>query len=297
MDRSDITDEIELFRYSRTCAAGGRAAEVLRTLRRLDAANEIGFVDLGRSTKHGRWRAGREGFDMQLNFNYINSLPKQDQFGALSLLVVHEGTHAAVDFTKLLDEMAARVLPIHYYRELSGPGVFNEANDPPRPGKPYGVIRIGTGRLEGFRKQSEALAKDRLIDNILSRERYTEDDYVTPQWVVDHLSLWGGIANRLPTTKGFYVSVLATSVERYFTSRIVDILESVATRPEWNEVIENVSRRRSLRIALDDLAAADRNLSRRVAALQQRWDMKLTDDPPRAPRRRPRIFARSARRD
>jgi hypothetical protein len=279
MDRSDINDAILLFQYSSTALAGGRAATVVRFLRQLQQAGEIGFVDLGRPSLHGTWLQGRGGFDLRLNSRYLDSLPPANRLGALSLLLVHEGTHAAVNFTRLLDELAARVLPIHYYRELSGPGVFNEANDPPQPGKPYGVIHVAPAQFPSFRRQSDALRREQLIDDILSIRTYTRSSYIDPQWIIDHLSLWGGIANRLPATKGLYVRILAGSFDRHFVTPILDILESVSNREEWNAVMAAAGPLRTLQIALEDMTTAPA-LSRRLAALQRRWGMALTESPP-----------------
>ena len=279
MDRSDINDAIVLFQYSNTAMAGGRAATVVRFLRQLQQSGEIGFADLGRPTLHGTWLQGRAGFDLQLNTNYLESLPAANRLGALSLLLVHEGTHAAVNFTRLLDELAARVLPIHYYRELSGPGVFNEANDPPRPGKPRGVIHVAPAQFPSFRRQSEALRRQQLIDFILAIRTYTRSSYIDPQWIMDHLTHWGGIANRLPGTKGLYVRILAESFDRYYVAPILDILDSVRSREEWNAVMAAAGSLRTLQIALEDMTTTPA-ASGRLAALQRRWGLTLTEAPP-----------------
>ncbi len=279
MDRSDIRDAIQLFQYSRTAMAGGRAADVVRTLWRLEAAGEIGFADRGAARRHGGWKEDREGFDLQVGINYIKSLPASERLGGLSLVLVHEGTHAAVNFTRLLDEMAARLLSIHYYRELIGPGVFNEANDPPRPGKPFGIVRLNPSRFESLRKQSDALKRDRLVDYILANKTYRKSSYVDAQWVVDHMSLWGGLANRPPATKGIYIHALAQSADRYHVVRILDIMESINSRPDWDAMMTAAKRLSRLQLALDDLTT-DRRLSDRIAALQRRWNVTLIEMPP-----------------
>ena len=52
--------------------------------------------------------------------------------------------------------------------------------------------------VESFRRQSEALQREQLIDLILSIETYTKPSYIDPHWIVSHIGLWGGLANRLP---------------------------------------------------------------------------------------------------
>ncbi len=284
MDRSDIRDAITLFQYSRTAQRGGRAAEVVRALWRLEATNEIGFADRGAANHEGSWKAGRPGFDLRVNINYIKTIPRPDQLAVLSLLLVHEGTHAALKWTRLLEEMAARLLPIQYYRELTGPGVFNEANDPPRPGKPFGIVRLAKGRYKSYDQESEALQRDQLIDYLLSIETYQKRKNLYPRWIVDHLSLWGGLANRLPATKGLYVRVLAQSIDRRYVVHILDILESINNRADWDAMMAAEKRLPRLQLALDDLTT-NRRLSERIAALQRRWGVTLTETPPVPARR------------
>lgn len=148
----------------------------------LDRSNEIGFHNLGRASLHGTWQV-RAGHNLRINTAYLDSLPTTLRLGARSLLLVHEGIHATVNFTKLYDELAARILPIHDFRELSGPGVFNEASDPPRPGQRTEIARLPPGSMPSFDRQNEALARDQLIDHILSIETYTRSRYVNPQWI------------------------------------------------------------------------------------------------------------------
>ena len=115
MDRSDIRDAITLFQYSRTAQRGGRAAEVVRALWRLEATNEIGFADRGAANHEGSWKARRPGFDLRVNINYIKTIPRPDQLGVLSLLLVHEGTHAALKWTRLLEEMGEVLAPLAFH--------------------------------------------------------------------------------------------------------------------------------------------------------------------------------------
>jgi hypothetical protein len=285
MDRNDIRDAITLFQFSDTARTSPRAAGVVRTLWRLEAGNEIGPGRPRPISHEGGWHRGRRGYDLEFNPNFLKSVPAADRLAVLSLLLVHEGTHATVDFTRLLDELAARVLEIRYYRELSGPGVFNEANDPPRRGKPSGIVRLTPDRFPAYREQSLALQRDQLIDYVLTVNTYRKRRYIDPQWVVDHLSLWGGLANRQPATKGLYVRVLARSVDAHYVARIVDILESINSRADWDAMLAVDKNLPRLQLRLDDLTT-DRRLSARIAALQRRWGVSLTETPtvPRARR-------------
>jgi hypothetical protein len=280
MDRSDIREGIMLFQYSNTGQRGGRAQDLIRVLWRLYQSNEIGFHNLGRGSLHGTWRQGRAGHDLRINTAYMDHLPSTLRLGALSLLLVHEGIHATVNFTKLYDELAARILPIQYFRELSGPGVFNEASDPPRPGQRTQTVRLGPGSMPSFDRQSAALQRGQLIDDVLSIETYTRNRYVNPQWIIDNLSHWGGLSNRWPETRGLYIKKLASSADIYFTRVILDIMESAGTRADWNKMMEEAGSLRSIQIALDDLSARPQ-YAPRIVALERRWGVHLREAPPR----------------
>jgi hypothetical protein len=278
MDRSDIRDAITLFQYSNTARTSPRAAAVVRSLWQMEAANEIGPGRARPVSHQAGYHHGRRGYDLEFNPNFIDSIKKPERLGVLSLLLVHEATHAAVDFTPLLDELAARIMEIRYYRELSGPGVFNEGNDPPRPGKPFGIVHLAADRFPDYRDQSAALQRDQLIDYILTVPTYRKHRYIYPKWVVDHLTLWGGLANRLPATKGLYVRILARSIDRYYVVHILDILESINSRAEWDAMMAVEKNLPRLQLRLDDLTT-DRRLSERIAALQKRWGVSLIETP------------------
>jgi hypothetical protein len=279
MDRSDIRDGIMLFQYSNTGQQGGRAQDLIRVLWNLYQNNEIGFHNLGRASLHGTWRV-RVGHNLRINTAYMDELPSTIRLGALSLLLVHEGIHATVNFTKLYDELAARILPIHYFRELSGPGVFNEASDPPRPGRHTETVRLPPGSMPSFDRQSAALSRDQLVDHMLSIETYTKARYVNPQWIIDNLTHWRGLGNRWPETRGLYIRVLAPTFDTYFTRAVLDIMESISTRANWDAMMAKAGPLRTIRIALDDLSA-QRQYAPRIVALERRWGVYLREEPPR----------------
>lgn len=276
MDRGDIAEGITLFRYSNTGLSNGRAQDVVRNLLDLYRRDEIGFHVLARPTLRGTWQQGRAGHDLRINTTYFNNLTPAVRLGRLSLLLVHEATHATVNFSKLYDEMAARMLPILYWRELSGPGVFNEANDPPRPGQGSSIVRLAPGSLLEFDEQDRALSRDQLIDDILAIRTYTRSSYITPQWIIDNLNNWRGLRNRWPQTRGLYVRLLAQSVDTHFTRAIVDIMESINTQADWDAMMANAGPLRSIQIALDDLSARPQ-FGGRIVALERRWRARLRE--------------------
>jgi hypothetical protein len=282
MDSNDIRDGITLYQYSNTSQRGGRATDVLHTLWDLFQRKRIVFDNLGRATLHGDW--SDQSQRLRVNINYMNSLPKTMRLGALSLVLVHEGTHATVPFANFYDELAARILPIWYYRELTGPGVFNEASDVPGSGKNTEIVRCPPGALKIFDEQNAALTRDQLVDYIFSKKTYTSDQYVTAQWVIDNLNNWHGLSNRRPETRGLYISKLAKQTDSYYTRAILDIMESVKTRAEWDTMMENAGPLRPIRVVLDDLSA-NRQYGARLVAIEKKWNINLHDDPP-APKKK-----------
>ena len=278
MDRGDIRDAIMLFQYSNTGLQGGRARDVVRVLWDLYNSNEIGFHDLGRASLHATWNE-RRGHNLRLNTAYLETIAPAIKLGVLSLLLVHEGTHAADNFPKLYSELAARMLPILYFRELSGPGVFNEASDPPRPGQHTQTVWFAPSTMPSYVRQSDALQREQLIDYLLSIETYTAERYVNAQWVIDNLTNWRGLTNRWPGTRGLYIRVLAPTVDPYFTRAILDIMESVSSRADWDAMMAEAGSLRTIQIALDELSARP-PYSARVVALERRWHVHLREDPP-----------------
>ncbi len=279
MDLKDIGDAITLFEYSNTARSGGRAQVLIARLQALYNTNAIHILMIGKPTLHGDWN----GHHIRVNSAHLDSLQAGLRLAALSLVLVHEGTHAIVHMPDIYDELAARLLPIHYFRELTGPGVFNEASDPPRPGGHTEIVRIPGLSMPWAEKQSTALARDQLIDYLFSHGDY--DEMLDPQWIVDNLGNWRGIGNRLPETKGKYIRVLAKSADNYFTRVILDIMESVKSRAEWDAMMAEAGSKRAIRVALDTLGAEVR-YGARVVALERRWGIHLHDDPPPPPPRR-----------
>jgi hypothetical protein len=278
MDLEDIADAITLFQYSNTGASGGRATVLITRLRELYNGKAIQILNIGAPTLHGDW----DGHKIRVNSAHLDSLQAGLRLGALSLVLVHEGTHAINKMPDIYDELAARLLPIHYFRELTGPGVFNEASDPPRPGGRTQIIRIPGPSMPWAEEQSAALARDQLIDYLFSHGDY--DQMLDPQWILDNLNNWRGLGNRRPETKGKYIGVLAKSADNFFTRVILDIMESVKSRAEWDAMMGYAGSKRAIRVALDTLSAEAR-YGPRVVALERRWGINLHDDPPPPPRR------------
>ena len=153
---------------------------------------------------------------------------------------------------------------------------YNEADDPPVPGKPSGIIRISEVSFPEFQEQSDALKKDQLIDYILDNETYTDSDYIDEQWVYDNLNNWGGIGNRWPSTKALYINQLDASYDPRAATIILAILESVKTHGEWRKVYDAIDSYRDLRHVLHQ-AKRIPQIAARIAALEAKWNVHLDE--------------------
>ncbi len=278
-----IPEAIDLFRYSNTALGGNGQVgtwpgKIIAKLRELNASGEVGFAVARKRSNRGSWQEGRAGFDLRVNTTYIESLPKEQQLPALSLVLVHEATHASLDFTRLYDEMAARRVPIYYYRELIGPGVFNETADIPGKG-PGKRVTLPKGGFRDYGEQSEALKKEQLVDFVLSRESYADD--IDAQWVIDNIANWGGLKNRWPETKANFIDKLAVNrFDTFYTARILDVMESVDRQADWDTMLDWVESMKPIREALQSLSS-NRGHADRIQALNRKWKIDLTAEPAR----------------
>lgn len=274
MDRSDIAEAITIFKYSQTAQLSARSASVVRQLNDLYRRDEIGGFG-GRRPRYGRWQAGRADYDLGINTRSYERILHVDRLAYLSLELVHEGSHAADKLDDIYSELAARMLAILYYRELSGPGVFNEYSDPPVPGNRSRIIRVPSrGQFERYFNQSEALRRDRLIDFILNIGSYAED--VKFDWIAANQRNWGGLQNRKSKTLGLYLRVLASepAEDRQRATLILDILESVSRQEDWTEMLDEADSLEKIRRALGRVAT-QRPYADRTAQLQRRWKVRL----------------------
>lgn len=289
MTDNDIREAILLFEYSAT-ARGGRGpvgmwpAKVVARLWRLYKTREVGFVVLKKKTQRGGWEEGRDGFDLQINPSYVNRLPKRNRLAAVSLTLVHEAVHAEFphgDEQGLYSELAARKLAIRYYRELSGPGVINEEADFPGSKSPNDRrVYLPPGTFLEYRKMSDALTKEQLVDYVLRIDTYRGEGYdFNAQWVKANIRNWGGLRNRWPETRRHFVSAILRHRDVYYIPELLEILESIDSATEWTTLL-TPTRLRIIQTYLDG-AVGDSRLSPRIVALERKWKVSLTEQPGR----------------
>lgn len=268
-----------LYQYSNTAKQGRSGPKIIAKLWDLLKQNEIGYRKPRRSTVRGSFLDGRATFDLQVNPSYIDGLPDGNRLAAVSLLMVHEGVHASLGISDdIMDELQARKQSVLYYRELSGSGVFNEFNDPPRPGRRGGIVKLPAGSFSTLKEQNEYLNREQLVDFLFGIKSY-RNKFLKPKWIIDHLGLWGGIGNRRPETKGRFIKRLAPTYDPYFAAAIVDILMSVNSRADWDKMMAKAGSLNTIQLALDSLVG-NRARGLQILELQRKWDVALTEQIP-----------------
>lgn len=278
MSTVDFTEAITLYQFSNTAKAGRSGPRIVARLWDLLKQNEIGYRKPKRSTVRGSFLANRASFDLRINPGYIDGLPDGQRLAAVSLLMVHEGVHASLGISDdIMDELQARKQSILYYRELLGPGVFNEHADVPMPGRPSRgtIVKIPPGSFSVFKEQSEHLNREQLIDYLFDIKSY-RNKFLKPKWIVDHLALWGGINNRQAETKGRYIKRLAATYDAYYAGPILDIMMSVKTKADWDKMMAKAGSVNTIQLALESLTG-NRTRGAQIVELQRKWKIALTE--------------------
>jgi hypothetical protein len=289
LSRSDFAEAITLFQYSSTALRTRHSRGIVRALRQLFASDEIGSYrnsddDDPRTEEHddppryGRYWRRRDYDDLQVNLSTYRRVPEGDRLPYLSLILVHEGSHAADTLHGLDSEYLARETSVAYYRELSTVGVFNEYADGPTPieGRRRGIIQItARGYFERYRKMDEAMAENQLIDYILqASESYREE--ATFDWIEENIDEWGGLDNRTPFSLGVYLRNIAEASgnNRRRAELILDIMGVIDQVTDWTEMLDTADNLDEIRDTLG-LVARHPGLRARIQHLQHRWRTQL----------------------
>jgi hypothetical protein len=277
MSTVDFTEAIMLYQYSNTAKLGQSGPKIIAKLWDLLKQNEIGYRKPKRSSVRGSFLAARASFDLRVNPAYVDGLPDGQRLAAVSLLMVHEGVHASLGISDdIMDELQARKQSVLYYQELSGPGVFNEFNDPPIPGRQgSGIVKLPADSFPVHMEMSEYLKREQLVDYLFDIKSY-RNKFLKPKWIVDHLAIWGGINNRRPETKGRYIKRLAATYDPYFAAAILDIMMTVKTRADWDKMMSKAGSLNTIQLALESLTG-NRTRGMQIYELQRKWGVALTE--------------------
>jgi hypothetical protein len=154
----------------------------------------------------------------------------------ISLTMAHEGIHAASGFRRdLTEEVVCRVIEMNYYQDLVGGLVYTSKFANARCTAQLRVLGNKTLKVETeHRNQLAWHQAGQLVDFVLLNSK-SYVDMLTPDWIVKSKSWWGGLRNRKPETKGFYLNALAPKGNRLlsYSDAILEILESIASKQEW----------------------------------------------------------------
>lgn len=252
MSDSRIYDAINLFKYSPTGTGHSvitgdatyrrkfrrLADRTLSKLWELWAADEIGFDDLGRYVGDSHpCRFWTHNIRVNTTIEPPTSAAAyatpdgQGKLAATSCNIVHEAVHLAHDIESYPEEEhLCRTLQILYFHDLLSARSYQSRVT---GGTCTASFLPTTPYYADYRNRwNRHLSRD-LIDQLLSIEDYRRDleSDETASFIVRSLNWWGGLSNRWPSTRGYYLRSLASQFGDYAWT-ILRILESLS-RQQW----------------------------------------------------------------
>lgn len=287
-------DAINVFKYSPT-GTGGRSpggdpgyqatmSGLIRTaidkLWNYLTRNQIKFnsvlswdaksVELGMSDDSSLWLNPELEPDPLMFSTPIN----QSRLAAISLTMAHEAIHAASGFKRdLTEEVVCRVvemlylqdltLGVRYISKVAGTACF--AHLQPIDSRTTFVVSQHTTQLAWYQA-------GQVVDFVLLNSKHYVG-MLTPNWILKSKTWWGGLRNRKPETKGFYLNALAPKAQRTlaYSSTILEILESMATNAEW--LTAGVDEK-DIKVALSAALYSNQTIER-IKKVQKKLGIKL----------------------
>jgi hypothetical protein len=227
-------------------------------------------VELGASDESSLWLNPELAPDKVFFTDPLN----QSRLAAVSLTMAHEAIHAASGFKHdLTEEVVCRVVEMLYLQDLTlglrytskVAGAVCFAHLLPIDPRTTFVVSQHTTQLAWFQA-------GQVVDFVLlNSKRYV--GMLTPDWILKSKTWWGGLKNRKPETKGFYLNALAPKAHRTlaYSSTILEILESMATNAEW---LTCGSEEKELKLALSS-ALYSNDTIKRIKAVQKKLGISL----------------------
>lgn len=204
----------------------------------------------------------------------FNTPGEQALLASVSLTMAHEAVHAASGFARnLTEEVVCRVIEMLYYQDLVQGRVYTskvagvqcfaqlQAMGP----KTQHIVNEHNSQLTWFQA-------GQLVDFVLlNSPAYVK--MLTPDWILKSKTWWGGLKNRKPETKGFYLNALAPKAHRLlsYSNAILEILESIATNQEW---LATGVKEKDVEKGLDSARYSFQS-SRRIRGIQQKLGISL----------------------
>ena len=255
---ADIAEALAAFEASGS-AKSPTGKLVARKLQEYRDSGEIGFDPLSPAT-YGVSYQNRWGDNVRVNSAYEGNV------GATSLVLAHEGVHRITNTSSFDEEVACFEFQIMYYNELLA-GVSYTS-----PATGTMAIAHTNASILGAPSETDKARKwhmnKQLVDFVLAKPIY--QDKINAHWVKSHLTQWGGLKNRWATSRGVFVRALAANTDTANGSLILDILESIGTQADWDELLRVAGDFNNVR----KLLRTARNASiagRRMDGLSKRW--------------------------
>lgn len=156
---------------------------------------------------------------------------EQSKVAGCASNLLHEATHLVrSNLTYLNEEILCRTIQQHFVREIVGRGLSYRSRF---AGQQCLARYLPTtafySAYMGANSRNNRLLSADLIDQVVSIREYRRDweQAATASFIVRSLSWWGGLRNRWPSTRGYYLRCLAMQVETDYADQILDILESL----------------------------------------------------------------------
>jgi hypothetical protein len=252
--------------------------QVLQELRTLLRQDKISFAALGNSEGETIER----GSIIRINENLRNTR----SFGKLALTLIHECAHLIRPWEYLIEEILCRNFEGCFYADLVDGLTFRAS--PSIWGQQSSTVRLTRqDDQESYRFYELYFLRNRVVDHVLNLDVSITDPtrgeylrHLTPEFIRQTFSWWGGIGHREAQTRGHYVRVLSyVGTYRHSDAElVVQILESLpqGNRNAWINFSDKVTRHGwdCVRLLMSSpVVNRDAQLTQRVRALESRLNM------------------------
>lgn len=187
----------------------------------------------------GSWAKTENGQNIVVNSglspqtaNY-GSQANQSKLAAVSHAVAHEGAHLVTH--RRLEWLVAEVMcryvdQLYLHDVLNGMEYSSRVTGTRLRARLDNATSITSEFLDEQSDAAEHARQNQIIDFVLSYRIYREQ--LSARFVEMSFDWWGGMHNRKPITRGYYINALARARR---TELIVDILESFAWSRDWQQ--------------------------------------------------------------
>lgn len=224
------------------------ARRAARALKQEVAQNDIFF---SKKLKHAlglhRYDRGKKNSIIYINYKLRNNLL------GISLMLAHEAVHTQTSQHEIDEELNARRVAILYFQDLTRLQWTFPAHD----GSSMKSERLQRGfpvdKELTMSIQESCDDHHQLIDLVLQHPDYQE--YIDTAWVRKSLQRewWGGLVNRWPSTRGFYVKLFAEESQKNASNTTLKMDNALAIK----NILESLFK--ELQLAPNELAQSEKS--------------------------------------